>query len=100
MKFFIRLLSIAGIHFALTQLVSVLMRSVTTAAAFKETAPWYLDPLTLLATLLYLPVITLALYPRQLFPGNLIWVPIAVNSLVWSLVILGAWRLAVRGRRG
>jgi hypothetical protein len=41
----------------------------------------------MLSKVLYFPVITLAWYPRQFFPGNFIAIPIIINSLLWALVI-------------
>ncbi len=40
--------------------------------------------LTLMTKVLYFPILGLALYPRHLFPGYWIYVPIALNSLVWG----------------
>jgi hypothetical protein len=34
--------------------------------------------------LLHFPLVTLALYPREWFPGNWVYVPMAVNSLIWA----------------
>jgi hypothetical protein len=41
---------------------------------------------------LYFPILSLALYPRHWFPGQLITIPIAVNSLLWGAVLaLAIW---------
>jgi hypothetical protein len=40
--------------------------------------------LTLLTKILYFPIMGLALYPRHWFPGHWIYIPIALNSLVWG----------------
>jgi len=37
--------------------------------------------------ILYFPILTLALYPRYWFPGQMITIPIAVNSLLWGLAL-------------
>jgi hypothetical protein len=29
----------------------------------------------------------MAFYPRQFFPGNLVIVPLFINSLLWALII-------------
>lgn len=92
------LMAIAGVQFASTQIVSVLMRAATTAAAFQETVPWHLTVLARVATALHFPIITLVLYPRQLFPGNWILIPIAANSLLWAVAITVVWRLYRRSR--
>ena len=98
MKTPVLLVIIAGFQFASTQLVSVLMRAATTAAAFQETTPWYLTLLARIATALYFPIITLVLYPRQLFPGNWILVPIAANSFLWAGAVTAVWGLYRRSR--
>jgi hypothetical protein len=36
---------------------------------------------------LYFPVFTFAWYPRQFFPGNLVFIPLFINSLLWALTI-------------
>jgi hypothetical protein len=46
--------------------------------------------LTLATKWLYFPILAMALYPRHWFPGNLIAIPIAINSLLWGGVcVLG-----------
>ena len=34
--------------------------------------------------LLHFPLVTLALYPREWFPGNWVYLPMAANSLIWA----------------
>ena len=41
--------------------------------------------LTEITRVLYFPILGLALYPRHWFPGRLIYIPIAGNSLLWGL---------------
>jgi hypothetical protein len=43
--------------------------------------------LTLATKVLYFPILAMALYPRHWFPGQLITIPIAVNSLLWGLAL-------------
>jgi len=52
--------------------------------------------LTLATKILYSPILTMALYPRHWFPGHLITIPIAVNSLLWGIALA---LLMVVGRR-
>lgn len=51
---------------------------------------------------LYFPILSLALYPRHWFPGSLITIPIAVNSLLWGVALATAVWLGrrVRSRPG
>lgn len=52
--------------------------------------------LTLVTKILYFPILAMALYPRHWFPGQMITIPVAVNSLLWGLVLA---LLLVVGRR-
>jgi hypothetical protein len=45
---------------------------------------------------LYFPILSLALYPRHWFPGQMIAIPIAVNSVLWGIMLALAIRI---GRR-
>ena len=47
---------------------------------------------------LYFPIITLSLYSRQWFPGNLIYIPIIANSLIWGITLFGLYSLWRRQR--
>jgi hypothetical protein len=47
---------------------------------------------------LYFPILSLALYPRHWFPGDMITIPIAVNSLLWGIGLIIAIGLARRIR--
>lgn len=68
----------AALHF----LASILIVPVTLKVG---EAGWGLTGmLTLLTKILYFPVMGLALYPRHWFPGSWIYIPIALNSLVWG----------------
>ena len=55
--------------------------------------------LTQTTKLLYFPIISLALYPRHWFPGQMITIPIAVNSLLWGVTLAIAIWLGRRLRR-
>jgi hypothetical protein len=35
--------------------------------------------------ILYFPVVTLSLFPRNLFPGEMIYIPIILNSFIWGI---------------
>ena len=67
---------------------------------FLSTADWTQEQLggllTLATKILYSPILTMALYPRHWFPGHLITIPIAVNSLLWGIALA---LLMVVGRR-
>lgn len=55
--------------------------------------------LTLLTKILYFPILGLALYPRYWFPGHWIYIPIALNSLIWGGVLAVFFIITRRLRR-
>ena len=63
-----------------------------------------LRTLVVATKVLHFPIISLAVYSRYWFPGNWIYIPIGINSLLWAIVIyccMGLYRnLKKRGRRG
>jgi hypothetical protein len=46
-----------------------------------------------LTRVLYFPIVTLSLYSRQWFPGDMIYVPIFANSLLWGIAIYFCYRV-------
>jgi hypothetical protein len=78
---------ITVVHSVITKFVSTITLSVVTANV-NETQMSFIGRLLMrLSKVLYFPVITLAWYPRQFFPGNFVVIPLLVNSLLWALVI-------------
>jgi hypothetical protein len=49
--------------------------------------------------ILYFPVLTLSLYSRHWFPGNWIYIPICVNSLLWGIFLFASYCLLKRCRK-
>jgi hypothetical protein len=87
-------LAIAVIHFGLSQLIlpaTVTLTSHTTGAVEGPGLPVTL--LVRLTKLLHFPLVTLALYPREWFPGNWVYLPMAANSLIWAFGICLLLRL-------
>ncbi|MDJ0828851.1 MAG: hypothetical protein QNI92_03300 [Desulfobacterales bacterium] len=55
--------------------------------------------LTAVSKLLYAPIISYSLYSRNWFPGNWIFIPLILNSLLWALMIyflMGIWSKRTR----
>jgi hypothetical protein len=76
---------IAVIHFGLSNLILPLTLALTKqAAATPEGTGMAVALLVRVTRLLHFPLVTLALYPREWFPGNWVYVPMAVNSLIWA----------------
>ena len=79
---------IAIFHFVLC--VGIVPGTMTFVAGYDTgmQAPFvYFRILVIATTVLHYPIITLALYSRQWFPGKWIYIPIGVNSLLWGLAI-------------
>jgi hypothetical protein len=92
------LLASAG-HFALTRVTSAMTLSLAGSAAFQESGASY-AALGILSKVLYFPVVSLVLYPRGLFPGSWILLPVAVNSLLWGLAVWAVWQLRHKKKKG
>jgi hypothetical protein len=80
----------AGVH--MLACILIVPATLKTGALGSGIAP----ALTWLTKVLYFPILGLALYPRHLFPGNWIYVPIAVNSLLWGLSLAAVLLIARR----
>lgn len=98
-------LMIAGIHFLCCQLVLPITQALTAKAAVAPDGPGMAAMVLVRATkLLYFPLVTLAFYPREWFPGNWLYVPMALNSAIWAFGIYGLMGLyrksSQRGRGG
>ena len=78
---------IAVTHAVFTKIVSMITLSVVTANVNETQMSFIGRWVMMLSKVLYFPVITLAWYPRQFFPGNFIVIPLFINSLLWALVI-------------
>ncbi len=86
-----RVMLIAGVaHFALCLLIFPVTMGLTTSAVASSGAPDFAVRLLVrLTQLIHFPVITLALFPREWFPGNWVYAPMALNSVIWALGIYG-----------
>jgi hypothetical protein len=75
----------ALVHFGLSILVVATSMSVATASSPVQPEPSPIFRILVVATrVLHFPIISLSLYSRQWFPGNLIYVPIFINSFLWA----------------
>jgi hypothetical protein len=84
------LLLIAGAHFAASRIILPITMSLAAQAAAAQDGPGTAVMLLVRATkLLHFPMVTLALYPREWFPGSWVYVPMALNSLLWAWGIYG-----------
>ena len=99
MKKFAIIVLIALIHFGLSVLIVVTSMSVLTAANTVPAAPTSGVRILVAATrILHFPIVSLSWYSRQWFPGNWIYVPIIVNSLIWAAGIYVLYMLGKKLR--
>jgi hypothetical protein len=87
MRKYFTILVIAVVHCTVTKIISTITLSVITANVHTPQMPVMGRLFMWISKVLYFPVITMAFYPRQFFPGNLVIVPLFINSLLWALMI-------------
>ena len=88
MKKILIITAIAAIHFTLTKGVVAITMAGALPSAYSPEGPSAITRLLVAATrVLYFPLVTSALYPRNWFPGDLINIPIFVNSLIWGCAL-------------
>lgn len=81
---------IAAVHFGLGHLILPVTMALAAQAAGAPDGPGTAVTLLVRVTkLLHLPLVTLALYPREWFPGDWVHVPMALNSIIWAFGIYG-----------
>jgi hypothetical protein len=72
-------------HFVLTVGIVPVARMLNSGNGFEYQAlPALFRIIVGITRLLYFPIITLGLYSRQWFPGNWIYIPVFINSLLWG----------------
>jgi hypothetical protein len=80
------ILGIAAVHFLVCRLLVTMTMYFNLATAGSDSELPLLTQLVVgITRVLYFPVISLSLYSRQMFPGNWIFVPIFINSLIWGV---------------
>lgn len=85
-KKIIVIFGISIVHFGLVQLVNYLGIAATSADFTGDgTLSLWASALVFIARILYFPIITLGIFSRAAFPGNLIYIPILLNSLLWGI---------------
>jgi hypothetical protein len=87
MRKYFTILVIAVVHAAVTKIISSITLFVVAANVHNAQMSVMGRLLMWISKVFYFPVITMALYPRQFFPGNLVIVPLFINSLLWALII-------------
>ena len=81
------ILLIAGTHFVLGRLIIPLATNKLMAVTDRNLAVEWVVPLLIWTTrILYFPIISLSWYSRNWFPGDWIYIPIGINSLLWGIL--------------
>ncbi len=81
-------------HFGMSILIIRLTFALTEQAALNPDGNGQMVVLLVrLTRLLHFPLVTLALYPREWFPGGWVYVPMALNSVIWACGIYWVVRL-------
>jgi hypothetical protein len=94
------ILLIAGTHFMLGRLVIPLATNRLLAITDNyQTVTLVVQLLIWTTQVLYFPIISLSLYSREWFPGNLIYIPITFNSLLWGILVYGVLIVIKKIRR-
>ena len=91
-------IAIAAVHFGLCVAVVSLGNIISPSQPGQYHG--FFQALAFFARILYFPLISLGLYSRQYFPGNLIYVVVVSNSILWALgifAVLAGYR-KVKGR--
>jgi len=97
MKRLVTFLFIALVHFGLSVGIMPITMSVAgTLNVAQSASTMGLKTLVAVTRILHFPIISLSLYPRMWFPGNWIYFPIAMNSLI---VAVGIYFLVIMGRK-
>ena len=94
LKKILSIFAVAAVHLALCRIVVTIAMNIDMLDEGTGQATVLFGKALVLATrVLYFPIITLSLYSRQWFPGNLIYIPIIANSLIWGVALYGIFSL-------
>jgi hypothetical protein len=89
---------LAVVHFAASLAIVPLTLRIGESLSEGPANSLFFSLLAGVTKVLYFPIISLALYPRHWFPGDMITIPIAANSLLWGIGLMIAIWLGRRTR--
>ncbi|MBW2410787.1 MAG: hypothetical protein JRF72_13385, partial [Deltaproteobacteria bacterium] len=88
LKKFLLILALSGIHFALGVIViPITIARLLPTVASDQAAKSAVQLFIWTTRVLYFPIISLSLYSRRWFPGDLIYIPITINSILWGITL-------------
>jgi hypothetical protein len=83
-----KILLISLIHFAMVIAITWIGLWVIEGGSLESGVRSFLSPFFVwVSRVLYFPVVTLSLFPRNLFPGGMVYVPVVFNSLIWGICV-------------
>ena len=98
-KWLLAVIGIAAVHFLLCKAVVALTLMDPFGDSIRQAAPGLGTHLLVNTTrVLYFPIVTLSMYSRLWFPGNMIYIPIFANSFLWGIgicLVFYVWRSIV-----
>jgi hypothetical protein len=101
-KRILKILLLSMMHFATVIAITRMGLWVVEVGSMELGVRSFLSPIFVwLSRILYFPVVTLSFFPRNLFPGGMVYIPIILNSLIWGLCMyvlfyfMGIWRQPV-----
>jgi hypothetical protein len=87
-KNILKILLISLLHFIVVSGIAWLGLLVIEGGSMESGVRSFLSPVFVwVSRILYFPVVTLSLFPRNLFPGGMVYIPIVLNSLIWGVCI-------------
>ncbi len=93
-------LALTLVHFGIVVALTYTGLHVVDATFAETGAPTLASKTVVWASkILYFPIVTLSFFPREMFPGSLVFVPILFNSFVWGACLYLA-AIAVDRLRG
>ncbi len=87
MKKIFAFLAIAATHLVLVRALTAVTMTSVSSHTFESGTSSVSSILVVLTKVLSFPIITLSLYSRQWYPGNLIYIPFVLNSVIWATVV-------------
>ena len=93
---------IAAAHFTVTNwLVPAAMTAATGDGPILQPPGFIVQAIVLITKILHFPIISYNLYSRQWVPGNWIYIPLLINSILWAAGICIIVKIVqTAGKRG
>jgi hypothetical protein len=85
-KIILKILLISLVHFGVVIAITWMGLLVIEGGSLESGVKSFLTLIFVwVSRILYFPIVTLSLFPRNLFPGEMIYIPIVLNSFFWGI---------------